>query len=112
MNEDIILHYDSLIDEGQDPVCDPPMLQDYMNKWDGDAFISLLELNKADSALEIGCGTGRLAVRVAPKVSSFCGIDVSPKTVKIAASHLQKYNAKLICGDFLDYSFTERFDLI
>ena len=38
MTNDVIIHYDLLIDEGQDPVCDPPLLQEYMNKWDGELF--------------------------------------------------------------------------
>ena len=109
---DVIHHYDHLIDEGQDPVNDPPELQAYMSKWDGEAFIKLLELNKAKNALEIGCGTGRLAISVAPYVRFFCGIDISAKTIEIAKSHLQEFNVKLICDDFLAYPFTEQFDLI
>ena len=112
MINDVIYHYDHLIDEGQDPVNDPPELQAYMRKWDGETFIKLLELNKEKNALEIGCGTGRLAVSVAPYVRSFCGIDISPKTIKIAKSHLQEFNVKLICDDFLICSFSEQFDLI
>ncbi len=112
MISDVISHYDHLIDEGQDPVNDPPELQAYMNKWDGETFMKLLDLNKTKSALEIGCGTGRLAVRVAPHVRSFCGIDISSKTIEMAKSHLQNYNPELICGDFLTHSFTKRFDLI
>ena len=112
MISDVIYHYDHLIDEGQDPVKDPPKLQAYMSKWDGEPFIKLLELNKAKNALEIGCGTGRLAMSVAPHVHFFCGIDISPKTIKIAKSHLQEFNAELICDDFLLYSFAEQFDII
>ena len=112
MISDVIYHYDHLIDEGQDPVNDPPKLQAYMSKWDGEPFIKLLELNKAKNALEIGCGTGRLAIRVAPYVRFFCGIDISPKTIEIAKSHLKEFNVELICDDFLVYSFTEQFDII
>ena len=112
MISDVIYHYDHLIDEGQDPVNDPPKLQAYMSKWDGEPFIKLLELNKAKNALEIGCGTGRLAIRVAPYVRFFCGIDISPKTIEIAKSQLKEFNVELICDDFLVYSFTEQFDII
>lgn len=109
---DVVYHYDHLIDEGQDPVNDPPELQAYMTKWDGEPFIKLLELHKTKNALEIGCGTGRLAIRVAPHVRFFCGIDRSPKTIEVAKSHLQEFNAELICDDFLVYSFTEQFDIV
>ena len=112
MTNDVIIHYELLIEEGQDPVCDPPLLQEYMNKWDGELFLNLLELNKSKKVLEIGCGTGRLAVKVAPNVHSFCGIDISPKTIDAAKLHLQDFNVTLICDDFLNCLFTEQFDLI
>ena len=42
MINNVISHYDHLIDEGQDPVTDPSKLQAYMSKWDGETFIKLL----------------------------------------------------------------------
>lgn len=54
----VISHYDALIDEGNDPVHDPKPLQNYMDKWDGQAFIDRMELNVNKSVLEIGLGTG------------------------------------------------------
>ena len=63
---DVIEHYDKLIDEGNDPFLDPKPLRDYMDKWDGQRFIDALSLDKTKSVLEIGVGTGRLAVRVIP----------------------------------------------
>ncbi|MBE6643349.1 MAG: class I SAM-dependent methyltransferase [Ruminococcaceae bacterium] len=112
MNKDVIIHYDLLIDEGQDPANDPPPLKAYMDKWDGEPFLKLLELDSGKRVLEIGCGTGRLAIKVAPLVNSFCGIDISPKTIEAAKSHLELSNVKLICDDFLVHSFDEQFDLI
>ncbi len=112
MNNNIIEYYDFIIDDGNDPVLDTPELKKYMDKWDGNTFINLLELNKNKSILEIGCGTGRLAVRVAPFVKSFCGIDISPKTIEIAKTHLPFLNTELICADFLTYKFDKTFDVI
>jgi predicted phosphodiesterase/SAM-dependent methyltransferase len=118
---DIICHYDTLIDEIDDPqnykvvdpVHDPEPLQTYMNKWDGDAFIEALQLAPNKSVLEMGVGTGRLALRVCGKCGSFTGIDISPKTVERAKQNLQGFqNSNLICGGFLTYSFTETFDII
>lgn len=112
-SEDIIRHYDSLIDENNDPVHDPKPLRDYMDKWDGLTFIDQLQLNDEKSALEIGVGTGRLAVRVAPQCKSFCGIDISSKTVKRAKLNLANVqNVNLVCGDFLAYDFNLSFDVI
>lgn len=113
MNEDVVRHYDKLIDENNDPVCDPEPLKAYMDKWDGSDFINKLNLNKQSSVLEIGVGTGRLAVRVAPLCGSFCGIDISPKTINRAKENLKEYdNVSLIYGDFLAYSFACSFDVI
>lgn len=113
MTTDVIGHYDKLIDENNDPVFDPKPLQDYMNKWDGAAFIEQMQLNSCKSVLEIGVGTGRLAIRVAPLCKDFLGIDISPKTVERAKENLAAYsNVKLICVDFLSYKFDNSFDVI
>ena len=53
----VIVHYDSLIDENNDPCRDPKPLQDYMDKWDGKDFINSLYLSKDKSVLEIGICT-------------------------------------------------------
>ena len=57
---DVISHYDLLIEEHNDPFRDPPALQEYMCKWDGEPFLEALELAKDKSVLEIGVGTGRI----------------------------------------------------
>ena len=106
-------HYDLLIDENNDPVHDPKPLQDYMDKWDGQAFIDKMELDKDKSVLEIGVGTGRLAVRVAPLCGQFFGIDISHKTIERAKENLSgQSNVMLRCGDFLSFEFNETFDVI
>ena len=106
-------HYDLLIDENNDPVRDPEPLRVYMDKWDGRQFIDSLKLTKEKSVLEIGVGTGRLAVRTAPECREFFGIDISPKTVKRAKENLKKQtNVTLVCGDFMSYEFGRKFDVI
>ncbi len=112
MTDEVIAHYDALARLGNDPVLDPPELRAYMDKWDGGTFFDMLEPDPTQSVLEIGCGSGRLAVRVAPAVRSFCGIDISPETVKLAKTHLISENVRLVCADFLRYDFSEKFDLI
>ena len=113
MKSEIIRHYDLLIDENNDPVHDPKPLQDYMDKWDGQNFIDKMELNKDKSVLEIGVGTGRLAVRVAPLCGRFYGVDISPKTIERAKENLSGHdNVELICGDFLTYDNWQKFDVI
>ncbi len=112
-NDDVIRHYDLMIDENDDPVRDPEPLREYMDKWDGQRFIDSLQLTKEKSVLEIGVGTGRLAVRAAPECREFCGIDLSPKTIKRAKENLNNQtNVTLVCGNFTEYNFEHKFDVI
>lgn len=62
----VVRHYDLLIDEDNDPFHDPPELQEYMDQWDGAAFIDQMQLDSGKTVLEIGIGTGRIARKVAP----------------------------------------------
>lgn len=111
--QNVIRHYDLLIDEGNDPVHDPAPLQAYMNGWDGAAFLQALMLDGSQSVLEIGVGTGRLALRTAPRCSRFTGVDVSPKTIARARENLAHLpNVTLLCGDFLSADFPQPFDVI
>ena len=112
---DVAKHYDILIDEGQDPVHDPEPLKKYMDKWDGQGFIDKMELDKTKSVLEIGVGTGRIAVKVAPLVNDFTGIDISEKTIRQAKKNIKMgmfRKPELICADFLGYDFSKTFDVI
>lgn len=112
-NDEMVEHYDLLIDEDNDPVHDPKSLQDYMDKWDGQAFIDNMDICKDKSVLEIGVGTGRLAIRVAPLCGEFCGIDISPKTIERAMENLAEHrNITLICDDFLNCSFGKLYDVV
>lgn len=111
--ENVIEHYNKLIDENNDPVHDPKPLRDYMDKWDGQKFIESMQLDKNKSVLEIGVGTGRLAMKVAPNCKRLVGIDISPKTIERAFENLSSHlNVALICGDFMSFEFDEQFDVI
>lgn len=107
-------HYDLLIDENNDPVHDSKALKDYMDKWDGSVFLDALKLSADKSTLEIGVGTGRLAVKTAPLCKSYTGIDISPKTIERAKKNLAAFgnHITLICGDFISYSFSQKYDVI
>lgn len=112
-NNEVANNYDLLVEENNDPVYDPPAGKAYMDKWDGQAFIDEMKLIGKEDVLEIGVGTGRLAVRICDKCGSFTGIDISPKTIERAKENLGIFsNVHLICGDFLSYSFNESFDVI
>ena len=40
---DVKTHYDMLIEENNDPFRDPPVLQKYMELWDGQVFLDQME---------------------------------------------------------------------
>jgi ubiquinone/menaquinone biosynthesis C-methylase UbiE len=106
-------HYDALIEENNAPVYDPPVVKAYMDKWDGNAFIDEMYLTGKEDVLEIGMGTGRIAMRICDKCWSFTGIDISPNTIERAKENLRIYpNVRLICDEFLSHSFDESFDVI
>ena len=106
-------HYDLLIEENNDPFRDPPVLQKYMELWDGQVFLDLMELDESRTVLEIGVGTGRLAVKTAEHCQHLTGIDISAKTIERAKENLQHcINISLICDDFMTHQFTETFDVI
>lgn len=109
----VVEHYDKLIDENNDPFRDPQPLQEYMNLWDGEVFLDSMCLTGKEAVLEVGVGTGRIAVKVIPRCAYFTGIDISPKTVGRAKDNLSAYsNVDLICADFLNYNFTELYDVV
>lgn len=106
-------HYDALVMEGNDPVYDPEPLRAYMQKWDGSVFMERLALNGTQRVLEVGVGTGRLAVRVAPRCRSFVGVDLSSRTIARARENLAAFsNVRLIEADFLSQAFEGTFDVI
>lgn len=84
-----------------------------MDKWDGQAFIDKMELDKDKAVLEIGVGTGRLAVKTAILCKEYCGIDISPKTINRAKQNLSEHkNVELICDDFLSHKFNHFYDVV
>ena len=110
---DVQTHYDLLIKENNDPFRDQPALRKYMESWDGQVFLDLLELNPSKKVLEIGVGTGRIAEKIAGCCRHLTGIDISPKTVERARENLRLCpNITLICDDFISHPFRETFDII
>ena len=106
-------HYDLLIDNDNDPILDSKELSEYMDKWDGEAFISLLNLDGSETVLEIGCGTGRIAKRIISRCKKYVGVDISAKTVCAAKKHfVNADNAFFVNEDFLDYRTNEKYDVI
>ncbi len=71
--------------------------------------------DKSHSVLEIGAGTGRFTLAIAPLVKQITAIDVSEKMLDCMVQKLNiqgTTNVNQIHGDFLETHFDERFDLI
>ena len=111
---DTCTHYELLIDEGDDPVHDNARLKQYMNNWDGPLFFRHLGVNKDQSILEVGVGTGRIAEQVlAIGCKEFTGIDISPKTIKRAQENLSGFkHIELLEENILAFVRPQEFDLI
>jgi len=109
----VVEHYDLLIDEGNDPFWDHPLMQAYMSRWDGPLFFEALGSTEGNDVLEIGVGTGRLARRVLDMgCRTFTGLDTSAKTLERARENLAAYpNVRLVLGDVEEFRFCERFDV-
>ncbi len=109
---DVAKHYDLLIENNNDPVKDSEELKRYMDKYDGEILIKELNLNNNASCLEIGCGTGRVLQKILNRYKSYTGIDLSSKTISRAKEHFVADNLVFICADFLEYKFSQKFDII
>ena len=84
-----------------------------MDKWDGTQFIEDMQLSGNETVLEIGVGTGRLAIKVCEKCYRFYGIDISPKTIESAKKNLPADSSiNLICDDYLTWETSLVFDVI
>ncbi len=107
-------HYESLIEEGNDPYRDNKGLQDYMNRWTGPGFVELMELNQDKDVLEIGIGTGRVARKVLEKgCRKLVGLDISPTTLARAKENLNEFkNIDFINENILDYENKKKFDIV
>jgi len=65
-------------------------------------------MSASDTVLDIGCGTGSLALKLAPAAAQMHGLDISPEMIRIARGKAEKQqvdNITFHVGPF-DESFT------
>lgn len=79
--------------------------------------LTLQELKgvKAKKILDIGCGSGRYSIALAQNKIYISGIDFAHKMIEQARIYAKAKGLENFCnfvvGDFLDYQFTEKFDI-
>ena len=70
---------------------------------------------KGKSVLDVGCGSGRIALALATRGASVVGVDYAPKMITLANTYKSKYrdvDAEFSCYDFLaDYATDKMFDI-
>lgn len=78
-------------------------------------FSEIIKFKKNMNVLEIGCGTGRWAFYMAPKVKKIVAIDASENMIKNAKNKQKKRNIKNIkfyCRSACEFDTSQRFDVI
>jgi len=76
-----------------------------------DRIIESLKLDKQDTVLEIGAGTGILTEKLAQKAKKVTGIEIDRKLCEILEGELKKYaNLRIFCEDITQISSEERFN--
>ncbi|HEY3026221.1 MAG TPA: class I SAM-dependent methyltransferase [Pyrinomonadaceae bacterium] len=79
-----------------------------------DSFLLSLVPRDAVSILDIGCGLGRLATKLATHNRQVTGVDLSPEMIAGAQKESRgDQNLTFLCGDFLDKNLTkQQFDFV
>ncbi|MBF0558382.1 MAG: methyltransferase domain-containing protein [Nitrospirae bacterium] len=75
-------------------------------------ILNKLDLQPADSVLEIGCGTGNLLIPISFFVSEISGIDHEACLKRLEERFPKGKNISLIPGNFLDVSLSKKYDII
>jgi SAM-dependent methyltransferase len=87
-----------------------------VSDWPGeiDFYREMAEMAKSTDGgvLEVACGTGRVAIRLARTGAKVVGIDLSPRMLEVAKGNsAQISNIRWIEGDMRSFQLTERFIL-
>lgn len=76
--------------------------------------LEVFPLEKDDTVLDLGCGTGSITIEIAAKVPSgiVIGLDISEEMLTYAREHYQASNVIYMQGDARDLPFVEQFDKV
>jgi 2-polyprenyl-3-methyl-5-hydroxy-6-metoxy-1,4-benzoquinol methylase len=69
-------------------------------------------IKKTDSVLELGCGSGLGTIYFSQYAKDAFGLDIKFTEIAEAESINRRNNASFACGDFFEYSFDKKFDVV
>ncbi len=77
------------------------------------ALEEILDLKGDEHVLDFGCGRGRMAYWIAPKVKKVVGLEDTPEMVQMAEANRKADNVDLVLYDGVHFpNFPWRFDLV
>ncbi len=77
------------------------------------ALEEVMELKGDESVLDFGCGSGRMAYWIAPKVKRVVGLEVTPEMIQLAEKNRTSPNVEFMLYDGVHFpAFSYSFDLI
>ncbi len=78
-------------------------------------FKKIIGSTKDKTVLDLGCGTGKLGLKLASGAKKVIGIDISKHSINIAnktAKHYKIKNFQGIVGDFKNQGYRNKFDVV
>ncbi len=85
---------------------------EYYSSFESSAIDLIFEFSKGRHVLELGIGTGRIAIPLKKKGVDISGIDASPSMIKHLRTKPEGSNIPVVLGDFSDINIDDSFDLI
>lgn len=82
---------------------------------DVDFWVNYVKNNNINSLLELGCGSGRIGMKVIPLLREYAGIDLSTEFLSEFERRLQAQANNNVCiekCDMANFSLSKKFDLI
>jgi SAM-dependent methyltransferase len=91
-----------------------PVLHDEQSDAEAELVWELLGLEEGSSVLDLACGHGRIANRLAARGARVTGLDATPMFLELAREHAAALGVEVeyVEGDMRDLPWRERFDAV